>query len=81
MATKKPEDSLRSFLIEIAIYAVLVVGYLFLVMSFLNRPLKTLFDNHKPVYAVLALLIIVIQGVILESLTTLLVKLIAPRAK
>ena len=78
---KKPDDSLKPFLIEIAIYAVLVVGYLFLVMSFLNRPLKTLFDHNKPIYAVVALLIIIIQGVILETVTTLLVKLVAPKVK
>jgi len=78
---KKPEDSLKPFLIELAIYAVLVTGYLLLVMSFLNRPLKTLFDNNKGFYAVAALLIIIIQGVILETLTTLLVKLIAPKVK
>jgi hypothetical protein len=78
---KQNGDSLKAFLIEIGVYAVLVVGYLLLVTWLLTRPIKTLYDYSKLYYAGAALLLIVAQGVMLESLTTLLVHLLGPKPK
>ncbi len=81
MKKNENEQSVKSFLIELGVYSVLVVVYLLLVTHFLNQPIKTLFDYSKIYYAFVALLLIVVQGVVLETLTTLLVKLFASKAQ
>ncbi len=73
---KKDAESLTPFIVELAIYALLVVGYFFLVLTFLNNWLKGLFDQNKTYYAIVALVLIVTQGVILEFVTSGLLKLI-----
>jgi hypothetical protein len=78
---KSKDESITSFLIETPLYAVLVVGYFFLILHFLGGRLKDLFDHHKVYYAFVALALIVVQGVVLESLTTVLLKLIRSRTK
>jgi len=53
------------------LYAVLVTIYFFLVLHFLNDWLKKLFDQpNRTAYAVVALVLIVVQGVALEALTS-----------
>ena len=76
---KEAAQTLRAFLIELLIYAVLVVGYFFLVLHFLNDWLKEIFDRSKGTYAVVALLLIIVQGIVLETITTFLLKIIGPR--
>ncbi len=76
---KRRDGSIKAFLIEIAIYAGLVVGYFFLVLHFLNDWLKSLFDWSKGYYAIVALLLIIIQGIVLETITTFLVKVIGSK--
>ncbi|MDB6023067.1 MAG: hypothetical protein JWQ04_2924 [Pedosphaera sp.] len=66
----------KSFSVELPVYAVLVVAYFFLVLHFLGGWLYDLFKNDRRWYAVLALLLIVAQGVVLESLTRALLNLI-----
>ena len=73
--------TLRSFLIELLVYAVLVVGYFFLVLHLLGDWLLGLFEHHRVLYAIIALALIVGQGVLLEALTTALLSLIQPRVK
>jgi hypothetical protein len=63
----------RNFLIEMVIYAALVVGYFYLALRFLGNPLKHLFTNNLELYAFLALVLVVAQGVLLEALTSLIV--------
>ncbi len=77
---RKPQaGSIKAFLTEIAIYAGLVVGYFFLVLHFLNDWLKSIFDWSKGYYAVVALLVIIIQGIVLETITTFLMKVIGSK--
>jgi len=71
---KSRSDSLKPLLIELSIYALLVVGYLFIVFHFLNLWLQEVYVQNKIYYAVVALALIVVQGIALDSLTTLLVK-------
>lgn len=61
--------ALRSFLLELGIYGILVAGYYFLVLHFLGDWLLRLYRGHRPLYAGMALLLILGQGVLLESLT------------
>jgi hypothetical protein len=63
----------RNFVIEVLIYAVLVVAYFFLVLRFLADPLEELFQNNLVVYAFVALGLIVAQGVVLEFITSFLI--------
>jgi hypothetical protein len=67
---KKDRTSLKQFAVELLIYAALVFGYFFLVLHFLSTWLKDLFDQNKKYYAVVALVLIVAQGILLETITT-----------
>jgi hypothetical protein len=70
-----PESlSVLSFIFELAVYAGLVTGYFFLVLHFLGGALKDLFLTNKFTYAVVALALIVGQGVLLQTLTTYLLR-------
>jgi hypothetical protein len=64
---------LRNFVIEVAIYALLVVVYFFLVLRLLGKPLESLFENNIVLYAFVALFLIVAQGVLLDGVTTFLI--------
>jgi hypothetical protein len=73
--------TLRAFLIELVVYAVLVVGYFFLVLHFLGEVLHRLEIHHRYTYAGVAILLIIGQAVILENVTTLLLRLIRGRSE
>jgi hypothetical protein len=73
--------TVRAFAIELAIYAVLVVAYFFLVLHLLGEWLYELEIHHRYFYAGLAILLIVGQAVLLESLTTFLIRLIRGRSE
>ncbi|MGA2602825.1 MAG: hypothetical protein ABSG14_01220 [Verrucomicrobiia bacterium] len=75
----KETASFGSFLIELVVYAVFVFAYFFLVLHFLGHWVKHLFDQYRTAYAAVALALIVVQGIVLEMLTTALLKLIRRR--
>ena len=70
---------LKSFLIELLVYSVLVVGYFFLVLRLLADWIARLYEADRQLYAAAALVLIVGQGIALELLTTALFALIKPR--
>jgi hypothetical protein len=76
---KDTAKSLRAFAIELAIYAVLVIGYFFLVLHLLGEWLYHLESQHRYEYAVVALLLIAGQAVALDAVTTLLFRLLRGR--
>ena len=78
---KETAKTLRVFLIELAIYAVLVVAYFFLVLHFLGEGLQQLEQNHRYSYAVVAILLMIGQAVVLQNVTTVLLRLIRRRAE
>ncbi len=63
-----------SFAIEILIYAALVVGYFFLVLRLLGKPLESLFSRNLTAYAIVGLLLILAQAVVLEAVTSLIMR-------
>ena len=67
---------IRNFLIELVVYGILLVIYFFVVLRFLGDFLTNLYNNSLVVYAVLALVLIIMQGVFLEALTSYLMKLL-----
>jgi hypothetical protein len=73
--------TLRAFLIELAIYALLVVAYFFLVLHFLGGWLQQLEIHHRTTYGGVAILLIIGQAVVLENVTTLLLRLLRGRSE
>jgi hypothetical protein len=78
---KETVKTVRAFAIELVIYAVLVIAYFFLVLHLLGQWLFQLEIHHRYLYAALAILLIVGQAVLLESLTTFLIRLIRGRSE
>jgi len=78
---KNTAKSLQTFVLELAIYSVLVVGYFFLVLHLLGEWLYWLESQHRYVYAVVALLLIAGQAVALDFVTTLLFRLLRGRSR
>jgi hypothetical protein len=73
--------SLKSFLFELFIYAVLVTVYYLLVLHFLGDGLKQLYQHRRHLYAGVALSLIIAQGLLLEILTRVLLAWIKPRTE
>ena len=78
---KETAKTLRAFLIELVIYAVLVVAYFFLVLHFLGEGLYQLETRHRYAYAGVAILLMIGQAVVLQNVTTVLLRLIRRRAE
>ena len=75
---RKPDlqKLIRNFVIELVVYGVLLIIYFYTVLRFLGNFLTSLYVNDLVIYAVLALVLIIAQGVLLESLTSFLIKLL-----
>jgi hypothetical protein len=71
----------RALLIELPIYAVLVVAYFFAVLHFIGDWLGQLKTNHNTAYAFVSIALIMGQAVALESITTLLLRLFRGRSE
>jgi hypothetical protein len=78
---KEKAKTLRAFLIELAIYVVFVTVYFFLVLHFLAGWLQDLHLHHVKLYALMAIVLIIGQAVLLESVTTWLLRFLRGRAQ
>jgi hypothetical protein len=67
-----PKRTLLGFAIELVIYGVLIAIYFSLVLRFLGDWLKSLFFDHRDLYAAVAILLMIGQAVGLELVTNLL---------
>ena len=65
---------IRNFVIEILIYGLLVVSYFLVALRLLGGLLKGLVDESPTMYAFAAVALIVLQGAILELITSFLVR-------
>ncbi len=72
--TGESKHSLKSFLLELLVYGILVTVYFFAVLHFLGDWLSHLSHHNRRLYAIVTLLLIVTQGVVLEMLTSGLLK-------
>ena len=79
MPTGELRRDLRPFLLELPLYAVLVAGYLAVVLHVLGAWIQVLFHQHRSAYAAVALVLIVAQGFVLEQVTHVLVRWVQPR--
>jgi hypothetical protein len=75
---KKPNlrTLIRNLIIEMLIYGLLLVVYFFAVLRLLGDWLMDLFQNQLVVYSVVGLVLIVVQAVVLETVTSFLVRLL-----
>jgi hypothetical protein len=77
--TKREREARRTlgaFCIELVIYGLLVTAYFFGVLLFLGDRLVQLEMHHLRVYAALAILLMIGQAVLLEAITTALLRLL-----
>jgi hypothetical protein len=75
--TKKEKvNTFRAFLVELAVYAAFVTAYFFLVLHYLAGWLQNLHLNHVKLYALMTIVLIIGQAVVLESVTTWLLRLL-----
>jgi len=79
----KPEarKSLKSFVVELGLYALAVAVYFGLVLHYLGGWLYELFKHERHLYAAVALGLIVGQGILLEVVTRVLLAFINPRTE
>jgi hypothetical protein len=76
ISKKEKTNTLRAFLVELGVYGVFVTAYFFLVLHYLSGWLQNLHLNHVKLYAVVAIVLIIGQAVVLESVTTWLLRLL-----
>ena len=75
MAIKpKARKALNAFLIELVVYSALVIGYFFAVLHFLAEWINQLAKTHINLYAFVAIVLIIGQAILLESVTTWLMR-------
>jgi hypothetical protein len=71
--------ALKPFLVELAVYGLLVTVYYFFVLHLLGNGLQNLYQHDRRYYAALSLGLIIGQGLLLEILTRLLLGWLTPR--
>lgn len=76
MKDQRIKTLVRNFVVEMLVYALLVVGYFWLVLRLLANPLKTLFTNNLTFYAIVTLVLILAQGVVLEAITSFIIGMV-----
>ncbi|HEX8899097.1 MAG TPA: hypothetical protein VF751_10390 [Chthoniobacterales bacterium] len=78
---KEKKKTFRAFLVELGFYGIFVTGYFFLVLHFLFGWLQNLHLHHVKLYALMAIVLIIGQAVVLESVTTWLLRLLRGRSE
>ena len=73
--------TLLAFLIELVVYGALVAIYFLLVLHFLGPSLGVFEKTHLRLYALLSVGLILGQSIVLESLTTFLLRLLRGRSE
>jgi hypothetical protein len=67
---------LRNLIVEMIIYSILIIGYYFLVLRWLDDWLLSIFNSNLVFYAVAGLGLIFTQAVLLDFVTSFLMKYI-----
>lgn len=72
MSETNSKNLLRNYVIELSLYAVVVIAYFFVVLRFLGKWLNSLYHENIALYAFLCLGLIVVQGIFLDLVTSFL---------
>ncbi|HEX5176522.1 MAG TPA: hypothetical protein VFV83_05815 [Chthoniobacteraceae bacterium] len=73
--------ALFSFLVEMVVYGFFIACYFLLVLHLLGPSLAQIEEKHIRFYAVLCVALILGQSIILESITTFLLRLLRGRSE
>lgn len=73
---KKQRETLKAFGIELIIYSFLVVVYFLAVLHFVAEWVNHLDKTHIQLYAVVSILLIIGQAILLEAVTTWIMRLL-----
>ena len=76
MKNPKVKKMIGSFAVELLVYSILVVAYFVAVLRLLGEPLHGLYSSNVVLYAFLALGLIVVQAVVLETVTSFIMGLL-----
>ena len=76
MKKMEPRKLIRNLVFEIIIYSVLILGYYMLVLRWLGDWIASIFDSNLVLYAFAGLGLIFVQAVILDIITSFLMKYI-----
>jgi hypothetical protein len=76
MKKMEPRKLFRNLLVEIIIYGALIFGYYLLVLRWLDDWLLTVFNSNLVHYAFVGLGMIVVQAVLLDFVTSFLMRYI-----
>lgn len=71
---KDTRKLIKNFAIELIVYGTLVTIYFLVVLQTIGDWLFDLYENNLPAYAIAALVLIIVQGVFLEMVTTFLIE-------
>ena len=72
----EPLPSWKTFLLELSLYAILLVAYFAFVLHYLGGWFKDLFDHDRRLFAVMALVVMIGQTVGLEIVSSFLIWLL-----
>ena len=74
----KPRD-LQNSLLHLVVYSALLLGYFYLVLSYLSGWLTGLFHHHRMEYAFAGILLMIVQAVVLQTISGWILRLIRRR--
>jgi hypothetical protein len=77
----QPLPNWKIFLLELLLYAILVVVYFLFVLHYLGGWFKELYDHDRNLFAVMALVIMITQTVVLEIVSGFLIWLLRVKKK
>lgn len=78
---RKKIASFGLFLLELMVYACFVSAYFFLVLHFLGIWVKHVFDQNRTLYAIVSFALILMQGFLLERVTSMLLWVIRRKVR
>ncbi len=81
MSTPSKTPAFGPLLVQLIVYALFLLAYFFLVLQFLGDWLKRVAEHDRVEYAAAALGLIVAQGIALELLTSLLLRVARRRSR
>ncbi len=76
MKKMEPRKLFRNLMVEIIIYSLLIIGYYLLVLRWLGDWIGSIFESNLYIYAFAGLGLIFVQAVVLDIVTSFLMKYI-----